>query len=233
MPFASTVVNAANADHASRCVCVAPHGCVLCTWLCGIHCVPRRGATALLGMQHSTSAHDNGSNGCSGVGAAGNGLWSSLIRLSSVALCYLSPAPRSVSHPIPSATICLTARTRVHCLHYGAACWAGLLRVHISAVQRWSICSENGAMPAKIIASRSRVRGLQRAKNQANWRSRTLKSLNFPAARPTMVGAQQELADSIFSHMAYLSATLIRILTPGHVIFIVWSAALPAASPVQ
>ena len=52
MPFASTVVNAANADHAPRCVCVAPHGCVLCTWLCGIHCVPRRGATALLGMQH-------------------------------------------------------------------------------------------------------------------------------------------------------------------------------------
>ena len=71
MPFASTVVNAANADHAPRCVCVAPHGCVLCTWLCGIHCVPRRGATALLGMQHGTSAHGSGSsNGCSGVGAA-------------------------------------------------------------------------------------------------------------------------------------------------------------------
>ena len=71
MLFASTVVNAANADHAPRCVCVAPHGCVLCTWLCGIHCVPRRGATALLGTQHGTGAHDSGSSsGCSGVGAA-------------------------------------------------------------------------------------------------------------------------------------------------------------------
>ena len=44
--FASTVVNAADAD---QCVSVAPRGYVLCTWLCGIHCVPWRGATVLLG----------------------------------------------------------------------------------------------------------------------------------------------------------------------------------------
>ena len=149
MGFTSTVVNAALLM-LIECVSVAPHGCVLCTWLCGIHCVPRRGATALLGMQHGTSAHDNGSNGCSGrVGAAGNGLWWSSIRLSSVALCYLSPVPRSVSHPIPSATICLTVTRACACALlalqlYGAACWAGLLRVHVSAVQRWSICAENG-----------------------------------------------------------------------------------------
>ena len=51
--FASTVVNAADAD---QCVSVAPRGYVLCTWLCGIHCVPRRGATALSGMQLGTWA---------------------------------------------------------------------------------------------------------------------------------------------------------------------------------
>ena len=50
MLFASTVVNATDADRV--CVRVAPHGYVLCTWLFGIHCVPRRGATALRGMQH-------------------------------------------------------------------------------------------------------------------------------------------------------------------------------------
>jgi hypothetical protein len=52
MGFASTVVNAAAAAADPVCVSVAPHGCVLCTWLCGIHCVPRRGVTALRGMQH-------------------------------------------------------------------------------------------------------------------------------------------------------------------------------------
>ena len=51
--FACTVVNAADAD---QCVSVAPHGHVLCTWLCGIHCVPRRGGTALSGMQLGTWA---------------------------------------------------------------------------------------------------------------------------------------------------------------------------------
>jgi len=129
MPFASTVVNAANADHASRCVCVAPHGCVLCTWLGGIHCVPRRGATALLGMQHGTSAHGSGSNGCSGVGAAGDGLWSSIrLWLCAISLRHLARS-RTRSRPPPSVS------QRVHvCI----ACIMGLLRVHISAVQRWS-----------------------------------------------------------------------------------------------
>ena len=53
----STVVNAAIADHASFACCMAPHGCVLCTWPCGIYCVPRRGGTVLYGMQQGKHRH--------------------------------------------------------------------------------------------------------------------------------------------------------------------------------
>jgi hypothetical protein len=51
--FRKKLVIISNADRAALAAAAAtfraPHGCVLCTWLCGIHCVPRRGATVLLG----------------------------------------------------------------------------------------------------------------------------------------------------------------------------------------
>ena len=131
MPFASTVVNVANADHAPRCMCVAPHGCVLCTWLCGIHCVPRRGATALLGMQHGTGAHGSGSsNGCSGVGAAGNAL-RSLVRLwlSRLSGTSLGLAPDPVRHHLLYLThACACALLALW------GCMLGWTVTHVSAV---------------------------------------------------------------------------------------------------
>ena len=73
--------------------------------------------------------------------ATGAAAWALLAMACGCRSASGSVAPRSVSHPIQSATICLTARTRARCLHYGAACWAALLRVHVSAMQRWFICA--------------------------------------------------------------------------------------------
>ena len=63
----------------------SPHDCVLCTWLCGIHCVPWRGATALRGMQH------------------GHG------RVVIAAAAALSPPPAPPPAPPPSAIAAVAA----------------------------------------------------------------------------------------------------------------------------
>ena len=70
-----------------------------------------------------------------------------------LALCSLSGtslglAPDPVRHHLSHT------RARARCLHYWAACWAELLRVHISAVQRWSICTENRKWePAHVVGT--------------------------------------------------------------------------------
>ena len=142
--FAATVVNAADTDRHAPSVCVAPRGCVLCTWRCGIHCVPRRGGTALLGMHHGSSAHDSGSsahdsgssNGFSGVGAAGNGLWSS-VRLCALALCSLRHLARSRFDP-DAATPCLTRAF--------ACAWLASLGCMLG----WSACARISACAALV-----------------------------------------------------------------------------------
>ena len=80
--------------HAPRCVCVAPHGCVLCTWLCGIHCVPRRGGTALSGMQLGTWAR-------MASAAAARVAACALLAISSSSLLCLHASLRLGASPIP------------------------------------------------------------------------------------------------------------------------------------
>ena len=211
MPFEFTVVNAANADHAPRCVCVAPHGCVLCTWLCGIHCVPRRGGTALLGMQHGTSAHGSGSsNGCSGVGAAGNGLWSSI----RFWLCALSlPAPRSASRtrsrPPPSVSqrvhVCVAYIIRLHAGLGCCACTSLPCSASPSAL-KWEPCVQKQSRRARGSAVYSELKIKQ---NCALGPQNPYFFRCAPNHGGHAAGARRQ---SDISHMAHLSATLIGIL---------------------
>ena len=73
-------------------------------------------------------------------GAAGNGLWSSVRLCALVSVSHLARSRTRSATPPPLVSHAPRV-ARARCLHHGAACWAGLLRVHVSAMQRCSICS--------------------------------------------------------------------------------------------
>ena len=141
MPFASSVVNAANADHAPRCVGVwhrmavcsahgyagsiaSPGGGALPFWACIMAAARMTVAAATVSAAWAQLAMACGHRSASA-------LWLCALSVISLDLDSIPTPPPLVSH----------AHSRARGLHHWAACWAGL-RVHVSRhAQRWSICS--------------------------------------------------------------------------------------------